>query len=204
MKRLVGIAALGLIVSGIALAKKPAPVYQAATEVNSPGYLTTPADGGRFTVVYTGARGMKRDQVAEFALLRAAELTAESGQEWFAVIETKSQRVELPVEDNLKARSGGFIGGPGGASTGTGGGNTSSPRGVSDAGTAGGASTGGFGGGAPPVQLTERWQPPKVFQTIIVIQMGTGEKAAFPGVTQAPEIFAAKTVASEIRGKMQP
>jgi hypothetical protein len=148
---------------------------------------------------------MTREQVAEFALLRAAEFTAESGLEWFAVTDTKTQKVALVVKDDLKSRSGSIIGGGGGASTGAGGsGATSSPRGASDASTAGGASTGGFGGGAPPTQLTERWVPPMVMQTIIVIQMGKGEEATFPGLKKAPQIFSAKTTAEEIRAKMQP
>jgi hypothetical protein len=32
--------------------------------------------------------------------------------------------------------------------------------------------------------------------------MGKGDKAEFPGVTKAPEIMPAQTVASEIRAKM--
>ncbi len=205
MKRLVGIAAIVIAFAGIATAKSPKHEYGAAANENGPGYMSAPTEGGRYAVVYTGARGMKRDEVAQLALLRAAELTAESGKEWFAVINTKSQRVALVEPDGgLKNRSGGFMGGPGGASAGSGGGNTSSPRGVSDASTAGGASTGGFGGGAPPPQVVERWTPPKVYQTIIVIQMGSGEEAKFTGVEKAPEIFSAKTVAEEIRAKIQP
>jgi len=204
MKRMIGITALFLL-SASALARPPAK-YEPAPDINSPGYVTAPADNGRFTVVYTGARGMKPEQVAEYALLRAAEFTTESGQEWFAVIDKKAQKVQLaPQKDDLRSRGGGFIDGGGGASTGAGAaGGASSPRGVSDSTTAGGASTGGFGGGAPPTSVTERWTPPRVPQTIIVIQMGTGDQAKFPGLDKAPEIFAAKTVAQDIRAKMKP
>jgi hypothetical protein len=52
--------------------------------------------------------------------------------------------------------------------------------------------------------VLERWTPPMVPQTVIVIQMGKGEKAAFPGLTKAPEIFSAKTTASDIRAKTAP
>jgi hypothetical protein len=206
MKRIIGLAILAALMSGYAMAKKPPPAkYEAAPDVNSAGYMTAPTDNGRFFVVYTGGKGMTREQVAEYALLRAAEFTAESGQEWFAVIETKSQRVQLAAaKDDLRSRGGGFIGGPGGSSAGAGGtGNpAASPRGASDASTAGGASTGGFGGGAPPPQVMERWTPPRVPQTVIVIQMGSGEKASFPGLEKAPEIFSAKTTAADIRAKM--
>jgi hypothetical protein len=206
MKRSMGVAAIAAVLCGCASAPKPAPVYEAATEVNSAGYLTAPSENGRYLVSYTGTRGMTREQVAEFALLRAAEFTAESGKEWFAVINTKTQSVALvQTKEDLKNRSnGGFIGGPGGSGTGAGGTGAPATRGTADAQTGGGATAGGFGGGAPPTQVLERWTPPKVLQTAIVIQMGSGEKASFTGVDKAPEIFAAKTTAEEIRAKMKP
>jgi hypothetical protein len=208
MKRIIGIAISAVMLSAFATtatAKKPvAPPYEAAEDMNSSGWLTAPAENGRYYVAYTGAKGMTRKQVAEYALLRAAEFTAESGQEWFAVIETKTQKVAMAQKDDLRTRGGSIIGGPGGASTGSAGSNSASPRGTSDASTAGGASTGGFGGGAPPTSVTERWTPPQVLQTVIVIQMGKGDNAAFPGVKKAPEIFPATTTAADIRAKMTP
>jgi hypothetical protein len=206
MKRIMELAAVAALLSGCASAPPPAAVYEPAADVNSPGYLTTPTEDGRFAVSYTGTKGMSRERVAEFALLRAAEFTAESGQEWFAVINTKTQLVQLaPTKEDLKTRSGGgFIGGPGGSGTGAGGSGAPASRGTADAQTGGSATAGGFGGGAPPTQVLERWTPPKVPQTVIVIQMGTGEKAEFRGLDKAPEIFSAKTVASDIRAKMKP
>jgi hypothetical protein len=206
MKRNLVVAAVAAVLWGCASAPPPAPVYEAATNVNSPGYSTAPTDNGRFAVVYTGTKGMSRERVAEFALLRAAEFTAESGQEWFAVITTKTQKVQLvQTKDDLKTRSGGgFIGGPGGSSTGAGGTGAPATRGTADAQTGGSATAGGFGGGAPPTQVLERWTPPMVPQTVIVIQMGSGEEAKFAGLDKAPEIFSAKTVAGEIRAKMTP
>jgi hypothetical protein len=208
MKRIIGIATHAVMLSALATAataKPPvAPVYEAATDITSAGWLTAPAENGRYYVAYTGTKGMTREQVAEFALLRAAEFTAESGLEWFAVTETKTQKVALVAKDDLKSRSGSIIGGPGGASTGSAGSNAASPRGTSESSTAGGGSTGGFGGGAPPTAVTERWVPPMVLQTVIVIQMGKGEEASFPGLKKAPQIFSAKTTAEEIRAKMKP
>jgi len=204
MKRIIGIAVVTAVMSGCATAP-PVVTYEAASNVNSAGYITAPAENGRFVVAYTGAKGMSREKVAEYALLRAAEFTAESGQEWFAVINTKTQNVQLvPSSDDLKSRSGGFIGGAGGASTGSGGTGGAATRGTVDSNTSGGASTGGFGGGAPPTQVLERWTPPMVPQTVIIIQMGTGEQAKFAGLDKAPEIFAAKTTAADIRAKMTP
>jgi hypothetical protein len=206
MKRSMGVAAIAAVLWGCASAPPPAPVYEAASVVNSPGYLTAPSDNGRYLVSYTGTKGMSREQVAQFALLRAAEFTAESGKEWFAVITTKTQLVTLvQTKEDLKNRSGGgFIGGPGGSSTGAAGTGAPATRGTADAQTGGGATAGGFGGGAPPTQVLERWTPPKVPQTAIVIQMGSGEKASFAGLDKAPEIFAAKTTADDIRAKMKP
>jgi len=209
MKRIIGIATYAVMWSALATtatAKPPVvPVYEAAADINNAGWLTAPAEEGRYYVVYTGTKGMTREQVAQFALLRAAEFTAESGLEWFAVTQSKTQKVALVLKDDLKSRSGSIIGGPGGASTGSGSaGASTSPRGAADASTAGGASTGGFGGGAPPTQVTERWVPPMVLQTVLVIQMGKGDDAKFPGLKKAPEIFSAKTTAEEIRAKMTP
>jgi hypothetical protein len=146
---------------------------------------------------------MTRAQVAEYALLRAAEFTTESGQEWFAVIDKTSQSVQLTREqEDISGKSGGVLGGET-AGTGSGGaGASESPRGVSDSGTRGGPSTGGFGGGDVPYQVLERWEPPKVFQTVIVIQMGKGDQAEFPGLEKPPEILPAQSVAAEIRAKM--
>lgn len=200
MKKFIALAA-ALALSGCATA--PAAKYEPAPVLGAAGYLTAPADNGRHTVVYTGARGMSREKVAEYALLRAAEFTAESGQEWFAVIDKTSQSVKLQRNpEDLQGKSGGVLGGEA-AGTGAGGvGGSESPRGVSNPGTRGGASTGGFGGGDVPYQVIERWEPPKVFQTVIVIQMGKGSQADFTGLEKAPEIFSAKSVASDIRAKM--
>ena len=145
MKKMALLAAIALVLSVSASARKP--VYQAAEAPNRPGYLTAPADGGRYTVAYTGAKGMSKAQVAQFALLRAAELTRESGQEWFAVMDTKSQSVPLAKPgDELQSRTGGTFSGGEGAGTGTGG----------ATGTGGGTGGGGTSGTGtttqPPAQ----------------------------------------------------
>jgi hypothetical protein len=204
VKAIIGIATAVIALSACATA--PATSYEAAASLNSSGHLTVPADNGRHTIVYTGAKGMSREQVAAYALLRAAEFTVESGQEWFAVIDTKNQKVELARgKDDLQGRSGGFISGGESAGAGAGGaGATASPAGVSDSTTQGGPSTGGFGGGDVPYQVLERWTPPTVHQTVIVIQMGKDSQATFRGLNAAPEIFAAKSTAAEIRGRMKP
>jgi hypothetical protein len=202
-KRILGIAVVAMVWSAAVSGRDPKPTYQPATEINTAGYLTAPADDGRIAVVYTGARGMSRKQVAEYAMLRAAEFTAESGQEWFAIIDSKAQKVPLvEAKNDLKAR-GGFGGGES-TGTGAGGGGGAAPRGTTDSSTRGGPSTGGFGGGDVPYQALERWTPPSVFQTVLLIQMGKGDQASFAGVKKTPEIFPASSTAAEIRAKMKP
>jgi hypothetical protein len=177
-------------------------VYEAATELNSSGYMEMPVENGRQAVAYTGTKGMSREQVAQFALLRAAELTTAAGQEWFAVTDKKTQAVQLvKKQEDLKGRSGGIVTGES-SGTATGGSGRSPSGGVSDGGTRGGPSTGGFGGGDVPYQVLERWTPPTVHQAIIVIQMGKGTQANLPGLDQTPEFYDAKAVAADIRAKM--
>lgn len=203
MKRLMILAAAAMALGACATT---APPYEAAAVAGATGYYAAPPQNGRTTVLYTGARNMNRAQVAEYALLRAAELTLESGQEWFAVLSTTSQQVDASsatAGEEIQARGGLAGGASSGTGSGGGQGGTSSP-GVRDATVQGGPSTGGFGGGDVPYQVLERWTPPQVNQTILVIQMGSGAEASFEGLETAPEIFAARAVADEIRAKLAP
>jgi hypothetical protein len=182
-----------------ACATAPEPTYQPAIAPGHSGWLIAPAEDGRHTVQYTGAKSMTREQVAQFALQRAAEFTTESGQEWFAVFDTKSQQVPLLQDGDLQGKTGGFVNGGEASGTGTG----ASPSGVRDSATRGGPSTGGFGGGDVPYQVLERWTPPTVHQTVVVIQMGKGDQARFAG-DRAPQIYSAATVLAELRAKAKP
>jgi hypothetical protein len=73
---------------------------------------------------------------------------------------------------------------------------------VEDATVPGGPSTGGFGGGDVPYQVIERWTPPTVHQTTILVQMSSGQEVSFGDVESAPEIYSAQAVVDQIRGKM--
>jgi hypothetical protein len=46
--------------------------------------------------------------------------------------------------------------------------------------------------------MMERWQPKKVPQAVLIIQMGNGDQAKFDGVTKQPEIFDAKATIAEL------
>ena len=180
------------------------PTYQAASGPTDVGYFSAPADSGRQAVIYTGQKKMKPAQVAEYALLRAAELTLASGQEWFAVLHAANQQVRIGDDVNtIAGRSGSFLTSEATtAGAGGGGDRKSAGAGVGDGAVPGGPSTGGFGGGDVPYQVLERWTPSTVHRTTLLIQMGSGNEASFEGLEEAPEIYSAKKIADDIRAKM--
>lgn len=198
MKRLTLVAAI----LALGACQTAASSYEAASGPNQIGYFSTPVDDGRIAVTYTGTKAMKPAQVAENALLRAAELTLESGQEWFAVLHTASQQVQVGDVNRIAGRSGSVLTGES-ATAGAGGGadRRGAGAGIDDGGVPGGPSTGGFGGGDVPYQVLERWTPPTVNQTTLLIQMGSGTQASFEGLETTPEIFSARSLADRIRAK---
>jgi hypothetical protein len=142
-------------------------------------------------------------QVAEFAMLRAAELTIASGKEWFAVLQTSKQQVRVGDLNRIDGRSGSVLTGETTTATAGGGGDRSSATsGVDDGVVPGGPTTGGFGGGDVPYQVLERWRPPTVNQATLIIQMGSGNETTLEGLERTPEFFSAQEVAASIRAKM--
>lgn len=63
-----------------------APPYRAAANADASGYSEQAIGADRYRVRYTGAAGMDKAAVQDYALLRAAELTAENGHDWFEVV----------------------------------------------------------------------------------------------------------------------
>ena len=175
--------------------------YQAASSPTSVGYYNAQVDDGRQAVVYTGAKGMKSAQVAEYALLRAAELTLASGNEWFAVLHSTNQQVRVGDVNRIDGRTGAVLTGES-ATAGSGGDRSTAAPGVTDPSVPGGPTTGGFGGGDVPYQVIERWTPPTVNQTTLLIQMGSGQEASFPDLEAVPDIYSAQEMVDQIRGKM--
>lgn len=199
MKKLLSIAATALLAGCM----NSMPAYQAAGGPNSIGYFAAPAENGRFSVGYTGGKDMSATQVAEFAMLRAAEMTSAAGHEWFAVLSSTSREVQDGAINDIQGRSGSVLStGSIGAGAGGGGSKAGAAPGVSDGSVATGPSTGGFGGGDVPYQVLERWTPPTLHQTTLLIQMGSGNAASFEGLAKTPEIFSAADVANGIRAKM--
>lgn len=194
---------LALLASVLALGacQTAGPSYEAASTPGGTGYFSTPVEDGRHAVTYTGERKMTPAQVAEYALLRAAELTLASGHEWFAVLHTENQQVQVGDMNTIAGRSGSVLTGES-TTAGSGGDRRGAGAGVDDAEVPGGPTTGGFGGGDVPYQVLERWTPRSVPRTNLIIQMGSGNRASFDGLETAPEILSAQAVVDEIRAKM--
>ncbi|MGZ3297900.1 MAG: CC0125/CC1285 family lipoprotein [Asticcacaulis sp.] len=194
-----------LFLLGTAAAVAPAtvsaatPTYQAAGPKGGTGWTAVALPNGRNAVTYTGDSKMTKDQVAKFAFLRAAEYTQESGFEWFAVIVSTVRDVEVGSQDDMAGRTtGAFMGGTTASGvTGTGGGNNMAGNGGGSVDM--GPSTSGFGGGGVDPSVLEHWQPRKVPQAVLIIQMGKGDQAKFEGLTKQPEIFDAKSTIDELR-----
>jgi hypothetical protein len=175
---------------GVSMAAKT--TYKEAGPKGGTGWTTHALPDGRYAVVYTGDSKAKKDEVAKFAFLRAAEFTQESNFQWFAVISSQVRDVEQGSADDLAGRTGDFMGNT------QGGMGAGSDRGGNNPGVDLGPSTGGFGGGAAPPGMMERWQPKKVPQAVLIIQMGNGDQAKFDGLTKQPEIFDAKATVAEL------
>ncbi len=176
--------------------------YKAAKAASDVGYQSSVAADGRVTIVYTGAKGAKPDDVAKFAMLRAAELTQDAGNEWFAVIKAETRDLAAGGGSDLRDKTGpSFSTGTGASASMGSASQAGSPPGVADAAVPNGPTTGGFGGGDVPYQVLERWRPSQSAQTTVVIQMGSGDQASFPRLTTQPTIYAATDVIEQIRGK---
>ncbi len=170
-------------VAVIAVSGAEAKDYKAAEKPGASGYFNVQEEGGFWAVGYTGEPGQSNREIAEYALKRAADLTAEQHQEWFAVLTTTNRMVQLGVPDDLQARAGNFMG------SGAGAGSSAPGSGAPPANSQG--NTGTFGGAAVPNDVLERWQPRKVRQTILLIELGSGDNKEFPGLDHPPEIFPA-------------
>jgi hypothetical protein len=179
MKRLISLAAVAVVLTICASADSSD--YHAADNPGSSGYFDAQGDNGNWLVGYTGGIGQSKDEVAKFALQRAAEFTAEQHKEWFAVINTVARRIKVGDVDDLTARAGHFMGTAGAAG---------SPGTASNGGSNGASGYSGQGSSVPSSVL-EHWAPRRVYQTILTIQMGSGDQASFKGLDRQPQIFPA-------------
>ena len=65
-------------------------VYGPATSRSSAGYLERRIETDRFQVTFRGGNGAPAAQVADYALLRAAELTLREGYDWFRIVDRET------------------------------------------------------------------------------------------------------------------
>lgn len=94
------------------------PPYRAAANADAAGYSEQVIEADRYRVRYTGTAGMEKTAVQDYALLRAAELTAENGHDWFEVVNRDNDadvRVRRGIEtdfgpDYAVTRSCGLLG----------------------------------------------------------------------------------------------
>jgi len=99
MKRVLIIAAASLSLAACATPTVYAPSTGAPSSV---GFTDYRIETGRYRVSYTGGGGAPMAQVADYALLRAAEVALRDGYDWFRVIERSDRTI----------RAGGPGGGP--------------------------------------------------------------------------------------------
>ncbi|MBI1362147.1 MAG: hypothetical protein GC155_17875 [Alphaproteobacteria bacterium] len=90
MKRL-----LVAVFAGLALAAcSTAPtVYGPAASSTDAGYRQTRIESDRYRVSFRGNPDLKREQVEDMALRRAAELTVQDGFDWFRVVSRDTEQV---------------------------------------------------------------------------------------------------------------
>ena len=80
----------GLLLS--ACATSPA-FYQAASGPSATGYSEYRIEPGRYRVTFRGGPGAPAQQVADFALIRAADLALAEGYDWFRVVDRSVEGV---------------------------------------------------------------------------------------------------------------
>ena len=83
-KPLIALAAASLVLAACATAPT---VYRAAAPgaVGEIGYSEYRLEAGRYRVTFQGGPGAPENQIADYALLRAAELALRDGYDWFRV-----------------------------------------------------------------------------------------------------------------------
>jgi len=116
MKQLIAPILVALALSACAT---PQPtLYQAAAGPQGVGYSEYRIEPGRYRITFRGAPGAPPNQVADYALLRAADLAIADGYDWFRVSERfmagepdRSPRISLGFGGgNYGWHSGGSVG----------------------------------------------------------------------------------------------
>jgi len=82
---------IALITLASLVACASSPVYAPATYADGPGYSSTRLTENRMRVTFVGQSTTSADQVRNFALLRAAELTLMNGYDWFKIVARENE-----------------------------------------------------------------------------------------------------------------
>lgn len=83
------------------------PVYAPAEEPDDPGYWETRISENRYRVSFVGQTGTPSDQVKNYALLRAAELTQNAGYDWFRIVDRETEEKQRSGEPRVSLGIGG-------------------------------------------------------------------------------------------------
>ncbi len=82
MKKLLALCALSTLAACAAVG----PAAYGPVDSKGFGYEETKVESDRYRVLYRGSGGMSPEEVEDYALLRAAELTLANGYDWFRVV----------------------------------------------------------------------------------------------------------------------
>jgi hypothetical protein len=164
-------------------------------------YFTGPSGPNQYAVVFRGDTRMDRRSVAERAMLRAAELTLEKGDQWFVVTSSATQRVDLRTATPLAEldRQTGAIND---TSIGAGG----SGAGPTDSGHAAtfGVDPGAVGLGTQvDPRLLERRRPRAAYQTVLIIRTGRGRELQVDDASRPVDVYDAAAIAQSLRARVQ-
>lgn len=82
-------------------------VYQPAPGPSGVGFSEYRIESGRYRVTFNGGPGAPMSQVADYALLRAAEVSIADGYDWFRVVERRDSQNGAPYAGGPRISVGG-------------------------------------------------------------------------------------------------
>ena len=81
-------------------------VYSPASGPARVGFSDYRIESGRYRVTFAGGPGAPIAQVADYTLLRAAEVSLRDGYDWFRVVDKTDQRVGAPSRSRVSIGTG--------------------------------------------------------------------------------------------------